>query len=310
MTFDPIKDIPSLEGKVVLVTGGNAGIGKATIRALARHGPAKIYLAARRRDAAEATAAELEKETGYKGIVVLSLDLASFDSVRQCASTFTALESRLDLLFLNAGVASTPPMLTQEGYEFQFGVNHMGHALLTQLLLPTLLQTQAIQEDVRIHVTSSNAAYIPFLPADGINYESLHHTGDHKPFVLYGQSKLANALFARKLAVMYPTLSITASHPGVVKSEIWDKDGGGLFSFVLRYLVIPLRVDIDEGSKTQLWCATAPLPKVQTGAFYFPVGKLHTYKGVSANQGIIDKLWEWTTSELAKHGATGWPAAK
>ena len=310
MAFDPVKDIPSLEGKVVLVTGGNAGIGKATISALARHGPAKIYLAARRRDAAEATAAEIEKETGYKGIVVLDLNLASFDSVRQCAAAFAALESRLDLLFLNAGVASTPPGLTQEGYEFQFGVNHLGHALLAQLLLPTLLRTQTIQNDVRIHVTSSNAAYVPFLPTDGIDYASLHHAGDYSPFVLYGQSKLANALFARKLAALYPTLSVTASHPGVVKTDIWYKGAGGLFNFFLRHLVTPLRVDIDEGAKAQLWCATAPLPEVQTGAFYYPGNKLHTYKGVSADQGLIDKLWGWTTSELAKHGATGWPEAK
>lgn len=310
MTFDPRKDISDLAGKVIVVTGGNAGVGKGTVRALAYHNPAKIYIAARRREAALATAEEIKKETDYKNIDLLDLDLSSFESVRQCASTFLAQESRLDILFLNAGIASTAPALSKEGYELQFGTNHMGHALLTQLLLPTLLRTQTIQPDVRVVVLSSNASFLPILPKDGIDYASLHHTGDYMPFALYGQSKLANALFARKLAELYPTLSVTAVHPGVVKSDIWDKGGNGLFSFILRYLVIPLRVGIDEGAKTQLWCATAPTDKVKSGAFYFPVGKLHTYKGVSADQGHVDKLWEWTTNELVKHGATGWPVGK
>jgi NAD(P)-dependent dehydrogenase (short-subunit alcohol dehydrogenase family) len=108
-TFEPAKDIPNLKGKVVLVTGGNAGIGKATIRAIAIHDPARIYLCARRRSAAETAAAELRAESRYNRIDILDLDLASLDSVKKCAAEFTERENRLDLLFLNAGVASTAP---------------------------------------------------------------------------------------------------------------------------------------------------------------------------------------------------------
>lgn len=320
--FEPARDIPSLKGKVILVTGGNAGIGKGTIRALAAHDPAKIYLCARRREAGMAAAAELKDETHYAGITVFDLDLASLESVKKCAAAFTSAETRLDILFLNAGIASTAPALTKEGYEAQFGVNHVGHALLTQLLLPMLLETQRSGGDVRVVATASNIAMSPMLPKGGLDLSAMRQPGALSPIALYANSKLANVLFSRKLAVLYPTLSVTAIHPGVVKSDIWGKGAGGLMSMIMRPFIMYQWVDIDEGAKSQLWCATAPRAKggaaaaaatatggVHSGTYYTPVGKIKEYSGPSADQALVDELWTWTTDELAKHGGPGWVSA-
>ncbi|KJR81431.1 short-chain dehydrogenase [Sporothrix schenckii 1099-18] len=322
--FEPARDIPSLTGKVALVTGGNAGIGKATVRALAYHSPKAIYLCGRRHEACEATAAALRQETGYESIVVLDMDLSSLKSVKTAAAAFLGRESRLDLLFLNAGVASVAPTLTKEGYEAQFGINHVGHALLTQLLLPVLLATQAAStsggdvRDVRVVLTSSNAAFAgAALPRGGLALDAMRTPDPFAPFTLYAHSKLANALFARRLAADYPSLSVTAVQPGVVKSDIWGKGAGGFFSLIMRTVMRFVWVDIDEGAKTQLWCATAKRSTstkpghtgdagVVSGAFYVPVGKLQPYKGATAKQELVDALWDWTTEELAKHGGPGW----
>ncbi|CAK7224472.1 hypothetical protein SCUCBS95973_005529 [Sporothrix curviconia] len=316
-SFKPARDIPSLAGKVILVTGGNAGIGKATIRALAKHGPARIYLCGRRHDAAEQTAEELRAETGFDGIFVLDMDLSSLESVKEAAAAVLDNETRLDLLFLNAGVAGTAHALTEEGYETQFGINHVGHAILTQMLLPLLLDTQQLPgSDVRVILTSSSVAFSPMLPRGGLSLDDMRKPDAFSTMTLYAHSKLANALFAMKLAELYPSLSVTALHPGVVKSDIWGKTAVGLLGVLLRPFIAAMWVSIDQGAKTQLWCATAPRaqqPKggekptgVISGAFYAPVGKLTPYKDLSAKKELAGNLWAWTTDELAKHGGPGW----
>jgi len=135
-----MKDIPDLSEKVILydthspcrstgtdnqysITGGNAGIGAATVRALALHHPACIYLCSRKISAAEAVIQSIHETNLKANITPLELDLSSFDSIRHCAETFNQQSDRLDILFLNAGICTTPPALTKEGWESQFGVS-------------------------------------------------------------------------------------------------------------------------------------------------------------------------------------------
>ena len=314
-TFDSIKDISELEEKVVLVTGGNAGLGAATVRAIAAHNPSCIYLCARRRSAAEEAVTSIHAEHPKANIQILGLDLNSFDSVKTCAAEFNQLSSRLDILFLNAGVSATLAGLTNEGYENQFGINHMGHALFTQLLMPKMLQTvhqNPKTADVRIVVVSSRGGH-GFVPKTGLALDQMKTTAESwNGMVRYGHSKLANILFAKKLAQLYPQITSTSLHPGTVKSDIWGKaDGMKLMSYLLAPVVWAVGVTNDEGAKTQLWCATAATGtgegKVENGIFYMPIGKKKEDNANASNPKLRDELWQWTNDELAEHGAPGWP---
>ncbi|KAK2071266.1 hypothetical protein P8C59_005703 [Phyllachora maydis] len=215
VAFRPDKDIPPLIDKVILVTGGNIGLGKAAIDVLAQHEPATIWLAARSPEKAEAAIADVLAQARAAGIArppavrFLELDLTSFASIRRAARTFRDAADRLDVLMLNAGVMATPPGLTSEGYELQFGTNHVGHALLTKLLLPTLLSTAARPAaDVRVVVLSSAAHMMA--PRGGVKLDAVTSPDCHGMYTWrrYGQSKLANILFARQLALEYPQLKV------------------------------------------------------------------------------------------------------
>ncbi|KAI8232827.1 hypothetical protein K4K54_011478 [Colletotrichum sp. SAR 10_86] len=157
-SFNPATDIPSLCGKTIFVTGGNTGLGKQSIIDLARHDPAQIWLAARDLVKAEAAATEIRSTVPAVPIILLKLDLSSVKSIKEAVATFSSTAKRLDILMLNAGIMAVPPGLTEEGYEIQFGTNHVGHALLTKLLLPLLVETAAkFEADVRVVVLSSHA---------------------------------------------------------------------------------------------------------------------------------------------------------
>jgi NAD(P)-dependent dehydrogenase (short-subunit alcohol dehydrogenase family) len=188
----------------------------------------------------------------------------------------------------------------------------IGHALLTQLLLPKMLDTrqQHPEADLRIHVTSSTGGLI-FTPSTGLDLPAMSQPAAiSHPMTRYGHSKLANMLFARKLAELYPFISTTSSHPGTVKSEIWGKaNGARILGWFLAPIVWMTGVTIDEGAKTQLWCATAPRGELQNGKFYQPIGRLDDKGKHQTNAALADELWEWTERELAKHEGPGWPRA-
>jgi NAD(P)-dependent dehydrogenase (short-subunit alcohol dehydrogenase family) len=245
-------------------------------------------------------------------IVVLELDLASLESVKQCAQTFVKASPRLDILVLNAGVAGVAPGLTKEGYEMHFGTNFMGHAFLTQLLLPKMLETKRADPtaDLRIHVTASQAG-VQWAPSGGL---ALSYMRDPSPgsggTQRYGHSKLANLLFMRKLSQQYPSILIMASHPGTVKTESWSKVDGSKTLTVLKPLSALMGVTSEEGAKNQLWCVTTKEGPggVEKGKYYLPVGKAYSLEKVHAgNQLEADQLWHWTNDEFRKHGALGWP---
>lgn len=335
-SFDPAKDIPDLSDKTILVTGGNAGLGKATVEALAAHNPRCLYLCCRKRASGEALVQSIHEKYPDANVSVLELDLSDLDSVKQCAKEFQSRSEQLDCLILNAGVSSTPYQKTKQGYEYQcatkyplhsfirprlishrFGVNHIGHSLLTQLLMPTLRATRKSSPsgDVRIVVVSSKAVQL-FPPKQGLILDKMKTDGSSVNYLtLYGHSKLANVMFARKLAQLYPDITSTSIHPGTVKSEIWSKPnvGGWFVNNVFAPFAVWLQgVSIEEGAKTQLWAATAKVGgkgNVENGKFYLPIGKEAQYGKFAGDQAMVDELWRWTNEELQAHGSPGWPAA-
>jgi protochlorophyllide reductase len=203
-----VNDIPDLHGKVALVTGANSGLGLESTRALAAHG-AHVIMACRSLDKGRRAEAEIKQTVPGASVELLPLDLASLASVRELAATIEQAHDRLDLLFNNAGIMAIPRQETQDGFEMQFGTNHLGHFALTGLLLPRLVATPGS----RVVTTTSIAR-----SAGRINFDDLQRERAYGRWEAYGQSKRANLLFAFELqtrltAARASTISV-AAHPG------------------------------------------------------------------------------------------------
>ena len=238
-------------------------------------------------------------------ITFIECDLASLASVHQAAKQFAAASSRLDVLMCNAGVMALPPGLTKDGYEVHFGTNHLGHALLVKLLVPTLLQTadQVPNPDVRIVFLTS----IGFgaHPSGGIVFDNLRTVQDFGlfgPWIRYAQSKLANILYAAELARRYPRITTVSVHPGVAATDLV-----GNLSFIQRALVYVSNFGQVKSSgaeivANQLWAATTTGgnddEKIVNGGYYVPVGVLGKHYRCSNSQELAGKLWDWTHKEL------------
>lgn len=302
-TFDPAKDIPDQSGKVIFITGGNSGLGAATVQQLAAHNPSAIYLAARTKSTADSTIEEVKKTCPDAVITFIPLDLSSLESVKKAADTFNASSKRLDTLINNAGIMANPPGTTKEGYELQFGTNHVGHALLTKLLMPTLERTAADpNSDVRIINVSSAGEYV-YSPKGGLVLDDVKTPmAEYSTFTRYGQSKLANILFTKELAKRYPTIKSIAIHPGAVNTELKRglKQSFPWISYPLDFVANLFTNDAQVGAFNQLWAATSEGAK--TGTYYLPVGKENGGSTYSRDAFLAEKLWSWTEEELTKQG--------
>ncbi|TLS27896.1 hypothetical protein PpBr36_02064 [Pyricularia pennisetigena] len=306
--FNPDKDIPDLQGKVILVTGGNTGLGLESIRQLAQHNPAHIYMGARSRAKAEQAIESIRASTPAAAttpITPLELDLASFASIKSAARTLLAASDRLDILLNNAGIMNMPEGLTADGYELQFGTNHVGPALLTQLLLPRLKRTAALPDsgDVRVVFLSSRIeGYAPSGVFDSPEKlkTTMAETGTQSR---YATSKLANVHYAWALAEKNPDLKVVCVHPGVVQTGLlstWKDGFNPVVKGVMNLAGRALMTTIEKGAYNQVWAATAA-EGVETGTFYHPVGVKGKGSKASKDAGQKDVLWDWTQKELDGH---------
>jgi retinol dehydrogenase 12 len=243
-------------GRTFLVTGGNTGIGRATAAALAGQG-GRVYLTSRSPAKGEAAAADIRASSGNESVWALPLDLADLDSVRACASDFLARGEPLHVLVNNAGVAGRRA-LTKQGFELMFGVNHLGHFVLTSALLGCL----GASAPARVVTVASDAHY----SARGIDFEALRRpargiTGLHE----YAVSKLCNVLFSQELARRTAGSGVTtyALHPGVVASDIWRR-----VPWPVRPIITRRMLSVTEGAATSLYCATSPDVAEASGRFY------------------------------------------
>jgi retinol dehydrogenase 12 len=222
--------------RVVLVTGANTGIGRAAALELARRG-CTVVLASRSAERNAEAADAIRRETGSRAVHTLGLDLASFASVRAAAAAFLELDLPLHVLLNNAGLAAQPG-LTEDGFERTFGVNHLGHFLLTQLLLD---RVRASAPARIVHVSS--AAH---LQARGIDYGRVRRPAGRTDFRAYSVSKLANVLFTAELARRLDGSGVDAYavHPGVIASDIWRVLPGPLRGLATRFMR-----SVDEGAR-------------------------------------------------------------
>ncbi|TVY22488.1 putative oxidoreductase [Lachnellula hyalina] len=300
--FKPEKDIPSLEGKVIFVTGGTAGLGSVTIRALAKHEPEHIYFSGRNKKAGELLIAHIRETNPSVSLTFLEMDLCSLSSVKAASEKFA--HKRLDILICNAGIMAAPPALSTDGYEIQFATNHLGHAMLIQQLLPIMLETTKIPEaDVRIVCLSSDGWATH--PKGGVQFSGLKTVQDRflGPSIRYGQSKLANVVYAAELARRFPSITSVSIHPGVINTGLLQN--APLLSRALVYTLNKVNyldvVTEEQGSLNSLYMAVGMhKTEVVNGGFYRPMGVLcnHKLDAVAKSEDFAKQLWVWTETAL------------
>jgi NAD(P)-dependent dehydrogenase (short-subunit alcohol dehydrogenase family) len=263
-----------MQGKRVLITGGNSGIGKVTAIELARQG-AEVILACRD---SEKTAAALSEIGAHGEVENLPVDLSSLASVRNLASIFLDHYDRLDVLINNAGTFPAKLTLTDDGFEAQFGVNHLAHFLLTNLLLDCL---KASSPSRVITVTSK-------LHKNGkINFDSFQGEGKYNAQAAYGQSKLANVLFAVELAKRLEGTGITSNmlHPGAVRTDIMRE-----MPWLVRSVINLFFIDVAKGAKTSIMLAADPALSSTTGKYYDQC-EPGSYADVARDKALRERLW-------------------
>jgi retinol dehydrogenase-12 len=246
----------SRAGQVALITGGNTGIGRVAARELVRRG-FHVFVACRSAERAQPVLDEVRAAGGNNSIEMLPLDLADLESVRTCARMFLDRGLPLHLLVNNAGLAGARG-LTRSGFELAFGVNHMGHFVLTQLL------TERIKGSApaRIVTVASTAHY----QAQGIDWDSLRtRTSTRTGLPEYSVSKLCNVLFSAELGRRLAGTGVTtySLHPGVVATDIWRG-----VPWPLRPLIKLAMISPERGTATTLYCATSPAVADETGRYY------------------------------------------
>jgi protochlorophyllide reductase len=295
------KDIPDQSGKTVLVTGANSGLGLRISQVLARHG-ARVLMASRN---AERGAAAVR---GVDGAELVVLDLADLKSVRSAAAKVReATGDRLDVLVNNAGVMATPHKTTVDGFELQFGTNHLGHAALTWLLMPALSTVPG----ARVVTMSSTAARGGRVNVADPNFEHRRYS----PGSAYAQAKMANLLFAleldRRATEAGLRLVSAAAHPGLSTTNLVSNMASNYESGLMRGLMAVgdtlvrfVSQDVSAGALPALFAATAG--GVRGGEYYGPDGMFET-RGASpgrahlpkqaTDRDVAAKLWE-RTAEL------------
>jgi len=282
-------DIPDQTGRVAVITGANTGLGYETAAALADHG-AHVVLAVRNLDKGKDAAARITAQSPRAEVAVRELDLTSLDSIRNAAEQLRSEHERIDLLINNAGVMWTPRSTTKDGFELQFGTNHLGHFAFTGLLLDRLLPVTGS----RVVTVSSMGHRI----RAGIHFDDLQWERGYSRVGAYGQSKLANLLFTyelqRRLAPRGTTIA-AAAHPGGSRTEL-TRNLPSLFARVTP-LIEPLFQGADMGALPTLRAATDP--GVLGGQYYGPDGfgeqrgypKVVSSSGKSHDVDVQRRLW-------------------
>jgi NAD(P)-dependent dehydrogenase (short-subunit alcohol dehydrogenase family) len=261
-------DIPDQRGRTAVVTGANGGLGLATARALAAAG-AEVVIAARNPERAAEAKERIQAAVPAAGLTIVELDLGSLDSVKGAAEEMLASHESIDLLVNNAGVMGIPEGRTADGFEMQFGVDHLGHFALTARLLPALLKAPA----ARVVTVTSTAHHM----GRAVNPDNPNLDGRYGPWRAYGQAKLANFHFGLGLDRLFrdagaPAASLIA-HPGLSNTELQavsvEETGGGLSQRFFLILARTVGMSPGEGALSQLRAATDP--GARGGEFYGPL---------------------------------------
>ncbi|KAJ6747959.1 RETINOL DEHYDROGENASE [Salix purpurea] len=286
-------------GLTAIVTGASSGLGCETTRVLALRG-VHVIMGVRNMAAGRDVKDAIVKEIPAAKVDLMELDLSSLASVRKFASDFNSSGRPLNLLINNAGIMATPFMLSKDNIELQFATNHLGHFLLTRLLLDTMKKT-ARESDIegRIVNVSSESHRSPY--PEGIRFDKINDQSGYKKFLAYGQSKLANVLHANELARRFKEdgINITANslHPGLIATNLFrhnmilaDDNPIRVFIESLARLVLK---NVQQGAATTCYVAINPQVKGASGE-YFSACNLAAASSESRDAELAKKLWDFS----------------
>ncbi|KIY70839.1 NAD-P-binding protein [Cylindrobasidium torrendii FP15055 ss-10] len=286
-----VDEIPDLSGKVIIVTGGNSGIGRETVKVLLLK-KAKVYIATRNEEKSLAVIEELYQETGERALF-LQLDLSDLASVRSAAEAYKAKENKIDVLFNNAGVFSVPlDQLTKQGYDSQTGTNLLGPFYFTHLLLPILLASpgaRVINTGSITHLTAPKPDVATFIP--GPKRDRLSTAA------LYGQSKWAMICFNAEFARRYGSAGLVsiAINPGNIRSGMQRH-----MSRVQQAMANAILYPPELGCLTQLYAGTMPEGAKLNGAYMVPWARVGAPREGATDPELCKSIWDWLEEAVAK----------
>ncbi|KAJ6764362.1 RETINOL DEHYDROGENASE [Salix koriyanagi] len=287
-------------GLTAIVTGASSGLGCETTRVLALRG-VHVIMGVRNMAAGRDVKDAIVKEIPAAKVDFMELDLSSLASVRKFASDFNSSGRPLNLLINNAGIMATPFMLSKDNIELQFATNHLGHFLLTSLLLDTMKKT-ARESDIegRIVNVSSEFHRYPYYP-EGIRFDKLNDQSGYKRFLAYGQSKLANVLHANELTRRFKEdgINITANslHPGIIATNLFRHNvslaNDNPIRVFLKSLAGLVLKNVEQGAATTCYVALNPQVKGASGE-YFSGCNVAAASSESRNAELAKKLWDFS----------------
>jgi NAD(P)-dependent dehydrogenase (short-subunit alcohol dehydrogenase family) len=274
---------------------GTAGIGKTAVFLFARGSPNHIYFTGRNAKAAAEVAVEVGRISPSTKATFLECDLGARATIREGLGNFVS--DRLDIFVANAGIMSCPPSLTEDGYEIKWGVNHMGNAAVFRLLLPVMLRTaEQPNSDVRF-VSLTSQGYAGHPRPQGIRFDQVRSLSTPLLWTTYGQSKLANIVYAKEVARRFPGITSVAIHPGVVKTDLVNTSQP--VTKALVYITHPFGLMTpEEGAYHTVWAATTKDKTLETGEYYEPIGKKMRGSAACRDVELAKRLWEYTEKEL------------
>lgn len=280
-----------------LITGPTNGIGRATALALAKRGD-KLFLLCRNEHLGQTLCEEITA-LGAPEPVLLLADLGDPESVKRAAESFLEMHMPLHLLINNAGVMNTSRNTVNihgKAFEQMFAVNHLGHFLLTQLLLPKLVETANTEGKPSRLIIVSSEAHALF--CKGIDFETLHAEKTFKAFPAYGRSKLANLLMMKTLVdqVEPQQVQINALHPGAVHSGLGSS--GKWYEAILKAILRPFFLSPTQGAATTLYLATQDI--ATQGEYYYKC-KPHRVKPWAKDSAVAEQLWQYSLQALKLH---------
>ncbi len=255
-------DVANMNGKTVVITGGNSGIGKETAVALARAG-ADVLITAHDPERAEKAVVDIRSRSGNDRVDSVVFDLGLMSSVRKGADQILDRCQRIDVLVNNAGLVLSGRRETSEGFETTFAVNHLGHFLLTKLLLDRIKQS-APSRIVNVASTAHKGA------RRGLDFDDIHTTKRYGGMQVYSRSKLANIYFTAELAKRLAGTGVTANslHPGTVATGYGrDGDAKGVLAFGVK-LIKPFILNAEQGARTSIYLASSPEVEGVTGVYF------------------------------------------